>query len=154
MSKYQGRDESAYDQVAALYRRVGRIETARPVIGYQIVPASEYTTPPLTVSSGSFTTLAYLWPEGVRPGLEVYLRVQTPGGVTMELRLTSFGASEVYSPVATVPASTDDFQGIRGRISAGNLIVAELQARVASGAGTCRVGVLKVIGGDFPSELF
>lgn len=152
--KYQGRDEAASGQTADLYRRMNRVETTRPVIGYQTVTAADYTTPPLSLTSTSFITLAYLWPEGERPGIEAYLRVVTPGGVTMEIRLVSLGGAVVYSPVATIPASTNGFQGVRGRISAGNLVAAELQARVASGAGTCRVGVLKVIGGNYSSELF
>jgi hypothetical protein len=154
MTKYQGRNESSTDQAAELHRRVGRLETSRGPTTYQVVTAADYGTPPLSTASTSFVTLAYLWPAGKRPGIEVYCRVLTPGGVSMELRLMNLGAGTLYSPVATVPGGTNDFQGLRGRDPSLFILACELQARVASGAGTVRVGVLKVVGGDFTSELF
>jgi hypothetical protein len=95
-----------------------------------------------------------LWPSGRREGIEVYLRVQTPVGSTLEVKLTNFGASSDYTPTAAIGDNTNSFQGLRGRDASGFILVAELQARVSSGAGTCRVGILKAIGGDFTSELF
>lgn len=153
-NKYHGRSETSTDQTADLYRRVGRLETARGPSDYMVISTADYVTPPYTVTSGTFTTLAFLWPAGKRPGLEVYCRVQTPVGVTMELKLTNFGGGTDYSPIATIPANTNDFQGLRGRDPSLFVVACELQARVASGAGTCRVGVVKAIGGNFTSELF
>lgn len=154
-SKYENRSETSTAQAADVLRRLGRLEAIRGTVGGVVVSAGDYATPPLTLTSGTFNAIAYFWLAARRPGIELYCRVLTPVGVTMELRLTNFGASEILSPVATIPASTNGFQGLRGRTSIDTGIgEVELQARVASGAGTCRVGVLRAIGGNFASELF
>src|SRR5215213_10769688 len=102
-TKYSGRDERAEEQTASLYRRVGRLETTRDPTPVQVVTATDYATPPLTVVSGSFTTIAHLWLAGRRSGIEVYCRVVTPPATTMELQLANFG--NPISPVATILAS-------------------------------------------------
>ena len=151
-TKYHGRDEASSEQTASLYRRVNRIETTQGPADVMVVTAADYATPPLTISSGSFTTLAHLWLAGRRNGIEVYCRVLTPVGVAMEMRLLNFGVP--ISPVASVGANLNDFQGLRGLDPGAYITDCELQARVSIGAGTCRVGVLRAIGGSYNSELF
>lgn len=157
MSKYSGRDEDLSLQIAALMRRVGRLETighGHPdVVG--VVTEAEYTTPVTTITSSSFTNTHRVHGSSARIGVLLHLRVIVPASTTVEVRLLDEDDSEVVSPVATVLASSSVDLHISGRkfllTPFSNTIV---QARLATGVGTSRIGVLLAAQGDYRAETF
>lgn len=157
MSKYSGQSGDLNEIIAGLIKRVQILET----VGHAhetstgVATDADYNTPPVAVTSGTFVTTFWLWPNGRRFGIEAYLRVVTDGSTTMEVELFETATATVISPVATVPTGTTGFLGLRGR-TASSVITGsvEVRARRASGAGTARIGVLRVQGGDFRSEQF
>ena len=156
--RYEARNDELPTQVADLTRRVERLEAAllgQPGVGIGSVTVTDFNTPPMSTTSGSFQFAYYLYLNGPAQGLEAYFRVVTPVGVTMQIRIVDEMSFTVISPVVTIPANTDAFTGIRARGPSGlNIIAAHVEIRVASGAGTVRIGLLRAIGGNYMQGTF
>jgi hypothetical protein len=156
--RYEARNDDLTAQMADLTRRTSRLEAlllSRTGGSYGAVGNTDYLTPPQSTTSTTFQPAYYLYPNDDAQALETYLRVVTPAGVTMEVRIVDNSSSAILSPVVTIPASSNTFQGLRARSLDGtNIVQARLEFRVASGAGTVRVGVLRIVGGNFQQGTF
>ena len=127
---------------------------ALPYIPWGVASATEYTTPPEVVTSGTFVTTHYLNSYRIQPSISVLVRVVTPASTTAEVRLRST-LTATNSVTLSVAASTSVNRLITMRTSGSHLeqIQHELQARRESGAGNVRVGVLMVVGTNFAPGL-
>jgi hypothetical protein len=155
-SKYHARNDDGPTQIAELATRLNRLETishTSPDIA-GVVTESEYNTPAVTVTSGTFSNLFRIHGGAARIGVLAHLRVVTPGGTTMEVQLLDADDLSLISPVATVPASTTDHIHLGGRrTDLQPFRDTIIQARLASGAGTSRIGVLLAAQGDYRAEV-
>jgi hypothetical protein len=156
--RYEARNDDLAAQMADLTRRLARIEAlslSRPGISYGVVNNADFTTPPASTASGTFQVAYYLYPNGDAQSLEARFRVITPAAVTMEVRIVNDLDGTVISPTAIVVASTNGYLGLRARtLDGANVITARAEFRVASGAGTVRVGLLRIVGGNYQQGTF
>lgn len=123
---------------------------ALPYIPWGIVQATDYTTPPEVVTSGTFVTAFYLNSYRIQPSISVLVRVNTAASTTAEVQLLDTAAATV-SPLLSVAAGTTVNRLITMRTSGTHLaqIQYEVQARRVSGAGNVRIGVLGAFGTNF-----
>lgn len=156
-SKHTGREEDQNLIIADLFRRVGRLETignVHPGV-VSVVTETEYTTPVMTITTGSFTNMFRIHGSAARLGVLVHLRVIVPASTTVEVRILDESDSSVVSPVPVILASTTVHLHLSGRRS--DLVPFSdsiVQARLASGVGTSRIAVLLAAQGDYRAETF
>lgn len=156
--RYEARNDELTTQIADLTKRLSRVEALllnQTGPGYTTVTSTDFVTPPVNTAAGTFQVGYYFFPNGLSQGIEAKFRVVTPAAVTMEMRIVNDVSGVVISPTVTIPANSNTYQGIRARSETGlNIFTARLEFRVASGAGTVRVGLVQIVGGNFQQGTF
>lgn len=122
---------------------------ARPYIPLPVTKASELTTQVVTTSSTSFVDAYVIRTFKQHPRVAVEFAVNTPAGVTSEVRLsdaTSGAASVIAGPITF--GAGNGFGGLTAAIAGAHMseIEVQIEFRVASGAGTIGIVVTRAHG--------
>lgn len=157
--RYNTNEDALHLQVADMARRLARLEIAgtlsTPNNPWQWVTETDYTTPPISVTSGAFVTIYRLYPNTHKPGLSVYTRYSTGAATQLELQLVYTPTSDVIGGPFQTLANTTGFFGIRGRSVNVQALTDEVQLQARRiGAGTARIVILSASGGDVSAESF
>lgn len=131
---------------------------AAPYIGFSNVRESDFTTPPITTTSGTFVTMFKACGIKQQPRIATTILLTNDAGTSCELQLRDYTTSTVISGPHSVGAGTSIkiLVGDTSNLSAvhlGNLIV-ELQARRTAGAGSVRIMPLHSYGTDEAAGIY
>lgn len=151
--KYPGRDD-AVDELLELEKRLSSVERRLTVVNehYSSYPTTEYTTPPMSVTLGTYTSLYRV--EGIRRNRRIFfkLRVQTPAATTATVRIQdNVNNWTLFSSTVPVGVTVDVVTADAGvdfppQVTFGSRFAFDVEALRSSGSGTVRVGLALTYG--------